>query len=373
MECEHLLTGVAVQKPSLDQTHHRLHIGDARDLSMVADGSVQLVVTSPPYPMIQMWDALFCTQSPAAQDALAQEDGPAAFEAMHQVLDTVWSECARVLSPGGLLCINVGDATRSLGGQFQMYPNHARILNSLTGLGLSVLPDILWRKPNNSPNKFMGSGMLPGGAYVTYEHEYILIARKGGRRVFRTKTDRELRRQSAYFWEERNLWFSDLWTGIRGTRQDLTSAERKRSAAYPLALAHRLIQMYSVYGDTVLDPFVGTGTTMAAALASGRHSIGLDQDPSLKAHVESALSEAVVMAHPMALGRLQHHARFVDARIASGKVIKHRHEGYGMPVMTSQETGLELRHPVALAPAACDAPASIHAVATVVPLAWPEE
>ncbi len=373
-----------MQNALLDQTHHRLHIGDARDLKMVADGSVQLVVTSPPYPMIQMWDVLFCAQSPVAEDALAQDDGPAAFEAMHQVLDGVWAECARVLSTGGLVCINVGDATRSLGGQFQMYPNHARILTALAGLGFSVLPDILWRKPNNSPNKFMGSGMLPGGAYVTYEHEYILIARKGGRRVFRTKADRELRRQSAYFWEERNRWFSDLWTGIRGTRQDLTSADRKRSAAFPLELAHRLIQMYSVYGDTVLDPFVGTGTTMAAALATGRHSIGVDQDPLLAAHVESALSEAVAMAHPMALGRLQRHARFVDARIAGGKVIKHRHDGYGMPVMTSQETGLELRHPVALAPAACgeaqciacaapDGPPFIHAVATIVPVAWPEE
>jgi DNA modification methylase len=185
----------------------------------------------------------------------------ACFEAQHQALDAVWAECARVLADGGFLCVNIGDATRSLNDQFCLYPNHARILTAAMRLGLTPLPDILWRKPNNSPNKFMGSGTLPAGAYVTYEHEYILILRKGGKRQF-SKEEQARRAASAYFWEERNQWFSDLWTDLLGADQRLLDPEaRARSAAYPLELPYRLILMYSIEGDVVLDPFVGTGTT----------------------------------------------------------------------------------------------------------------
>ena len=121
----------------------------------------------------------------------------------------------------------------------------------------------------------MGSGMLPAGAYVTLEHEWILILRKGGKRVF-TKAETDLRRQSAIFWEERNHWYSDQWSDILGTSQQLIGkAERQRSAAYPFEIPRRLIAMYSIYGDTVLDPFSGTGTTALAGIQLGRNTIGL--------------------------------------------------------------------------------------------------
>ena len=166
------------------RTEHRLQVGDARRMAALPADSVDLVVTSPPYPMIAMWDDLFGDQNPQIADDLAQGRGARAFEGMHRLLDPVWREVWRVLKAGGLACINVGDATRTLGDDFALYPNHARILQCLSEIGFTILPDILWRKPTNAPNKFMGSGMLPAGAYVTYEHEYILVLRKGRRREF---------------------------------------------------------------------------------------------------------------------------------------------------------------------------------------------
>ena len=229
------------------QTHHQVVCADAREMNAVADESVALVVTSPPYPMIAMWDEMFAGLSAAVRYALAQGDGPAAFAAMHQVLDPVWAECWRVLRPGGFACINIGDATRTVDDHFRLYSNHSRILTAMEALGFSTLPDVLWRKPTNAPNKFMGSGMLPAGAYVTYEHEYILIFRKGNKRTFTRKADKERRRRSAFFWEERNRWFSDVWMDLRGTGQALADPEsRTRSAAFPLELAHRLVQMFSL-------------------------------------------------------------------------------------------------------------------------------
>lgn len=329
------------------QTTHSLHFADARKQPLAPPESVALVVTSPPYPMIAMWDAAFGAMSPTAKRALRQGNGPRAFEAMHAQLDRVWRGCLEALIPGGFLCINIGDATRTLGGQFALYANHARISAALSKLGLTTLPDILWRKPTNAPNKFMGSGMLPGGAYVTYEHEYILIARKGGKRVFSAKA-RQARRESAYFWEERNRWFSDLWTGLRGVNQALSRADRERSGAFPLTLPYRLICMYSLYGETVLDPFVGTGTTMAAAAAAGRSSIGVERDGSLAEAVEASLAASVGIGQARSAARLAEHRAFVAARAASGKVLRHHNAVHDVAVVTAQEKLLELRAPVGI-------------------------
>ena len=259
----------------MEATWHEIHFADSRSMSAVGDETIDLVVTSPPYPMIEMWDEQFVSGDAAIGAALSDEDGGRAFRLMHAALDEIWSECHRTLRPGGLACINIGDAARKIGGEFRLFSNHSRVLQHMAGLGFSILPDILWRKPTNAPNKFLGSGMLPAGAYVTYEHEYILIVRKGGPRRF-SPADKARRRRSAFFWEERNSWFSDVWVDLVGTRQPLGNGEagdreaRVRSAAFPFELSYRLIQMHSLIGDTVLDPFLGTGTTTAAAIASGR-------------------------------------------------------------------------------------------------------
>lgn len=331
-------------------TRHRVHFSDAASLPDVDDGAVDLVVTSPPYPMIAMWDAILADGDAEVAAALESGDGERAFEAMHRGLDTVWAACKRVLCPGGLLCINVGDATRKIADEFRLYPNHARILEAARRLGFSVLPDILWRKPNNSPNKFLGSGMLPGGAYVTYEHEYVLILRNGPPRPFRTAAEKRRRRESAFFQEERNTWFSDLWSDLPGTPQALGDrALRSRSAAFPFELPWRLIQMYSLIGDTVLDPFLGTGTTAVAAAASGRSSIGYERDAGLLDTIRAAMAKAPALGRERARRRLDEHEDFIRRREARGKHAAHRNEPYGIAVVTSQERELRFAAAAAIA------------------------
>ena len=329
------------------KTLHQLLPGDARDLGRVEDASIHLVVTSPPYPMIAMWDDAFASMSAEAKTALDAEDGPAAFDAMHRELDRVWAECFRVLVPGGFACINIGDATRTTGGNFRLFHNHARVLSGAVACGFIVLPDILWRKPTNAPNKFMGSGMLPAGAYVTYEHEYILVLRKGGKRVFAGES-RERRARSAFFWEERNAWFSDVWEGLGGARQPMTTGGRPRSGAFPVDLPHRLIQMYSLYGERVLDPFAGTGTTAVAAVMSGRSSICTDLDPVLLGGIPARLKAAVEQGQATVGKRLAAHRSFVAHRLSEGKTLKHHNLPHDMPVMTRQEVALELVEPVSI-------------------------
>jgi site-specific DNA-methyltransferase (adenine-specific) len=293
-------------------TEHRVVEGDARELDR-PDDSVALVVTSPPYPMIELWDEAFSDLSPAAATALESGDGDAAFDAMHRVLDAVWDEVARVLVEGGIVCVNVGDATRSIGGEFARYPNGARIERALRERGLTPLPSIRWRKPTNGPTKFMGSGTLPTNAYVTHEHEQILVFRNGSKRSF--PAGDEDRYESAFFWEERNRWFSDLWADLPGADQQLEDEARDRAAAFPFAVPYRLIAMYSVYGDTVLDPFWGTGTTSLAAMALARNSVGVDRDGGLVDLGEDRLAAtAVDRSREWNARRLERHDRFLAER-----------------------------------------------------------
>jgi len=296
--------------------------------------------------MIEMWDAAFREMSPPVGDALSSSDGNAAFELMHQELDRVWKHCFRVLRPGRFACVNIGDAVRTIGDDFQIYPNHARIVSAMSKIGFAPLPDVLWRKQTNAPNKFMGSGMLPAGAYVTYEHEYVLIFRKGAKRLFKSEEEKLRRRQSAFFWEERNVWFSDIWTDLKGTSQGLVDeAVRERSAAFPFELPYRLISMYSVYGDTVLDPFLGTGTTAAAAVASGRNSVGVEAHKGFLGTIDRIIRQSVKDGIGRIRGRITQHIDFADSRTKSGYEFKHRNEFYGFYVMTSQERDLLLYQP----------------------------
>ncbi|SDC88192.1 site-specific DNA-methyltransferase [Natrinema hispanicum] len=327
------------------ETTHRVVVGDSRTLSDVADESVELVVTSPPYPMIEMWDDLFTDLDPTIGDALETGDGQAAFEAMHTQLAAVWDELERVLVDGGIACINVGDATRSVDGSFRVYPNHARVLAAFEDRGFEPLPDVLWRKPANSAAKFMGSGMIPPNAYVTLEHEYVLIFRKGGtRREFEPGADR--RYEAAYFWEERNRWFSDVWTDVTGELQTLEAVDdelRERSAAYPLEIPYRLICMYSTYGDTVLDPFWGTGTTTLAAMCAGRSSVGVELEDAFLEVFDDRIDEVPTLSRSVGRTRLERHRAFVERRRQEGKGFEYDADHYDTPVVTKMEQGLRLR------------------------------
>jgi DNA modification methylase len=263
---------------------------------------------------------------------------------MHDYLDGIWEECSRILTDGGIACINIGDATRKIGGDFQLFPNHARITSSLTDLGLRQLPGILWRKPTNSAAKFMGSGMLGLNAYVTLEHEHILVFRKGSNRSTSGK-ETDHRRESAYFWEERNDWFSDIWMDLKGTRQSMPEKyeeARERSGAFPLELPLRLIEMFSVYGDTVLDPFAGTGTTQLAAAMTARSSIGYEIVQDFQAVYEERMQSAEQLSRSRNQRRLEDHVQFVEERKKKGKAPKHTNEFYNFGVTSAQEKRIKL-------------------------------
>ena len=327
---------------------HRIYFKNSNEMSEVPRNSVDLIVTSPPYPMIEMWDPLFCKLNPQIMQSLEEGNGKKAFNLMHNELEKIWEECIGVLKDGGIFCVNIGDATRKINENFQMFPNHVYITDFFQENGFISLPSILWKKPTNAPNKFMGSGMLPPNAYVTLEHEYILIFRKGEMKLTYPPKSRN-RYNSAYFWEERNRWFSDIWSDFRGTLQSLTNRIsyenkniRERSAAFPLELPYRLINMYSIYGDTILDPFWGTGTTSLAAMICGRNSIGYEINPQFENIFNTRIKDIVMLNKSINKERIEDHIDFIDQKIKLGKKIKHQNTNYNFKVITSQEKELLL-------------------------------
>ena len=257
-----------------DKTTHVLSQGDARDLSNIADGTVHLVVTSPPYWTLKEYPSV------AGQLGAIQ-----AYETFLNELDKVWSECARVLVPGGRICCVVGDVCvprRKLGKHF-VIPLHADIQVRSRAIGLDVLTPILWLKIANGTTEARGNGAgfygkpYQPGAIVKNDVEYILFLRKGGEYRKVTPMQRAL---SIVTKEEMQSWWRPVWVDIRGA-----STRSGHPAPYPASLAERLIRMFSFAGDVVLDPFAGTGSTSIAAVASGRSSIGVEIDPG---YVESA-------------------------------------------------------------------------------------
>jgi len=232
----------------------------------VNDSSVHLVVTSPPYPMVGIWDDFFTEVSASSYDA------------MHEYLNQVWREVERVLVPGGIACINIGDATRTRDGLFHLYPNHSRIIENFEKLGFITLPYVLWKKPTTKPHykgkgAFLGSGFLPPNAYVTLDMEYILIFRKGPPRSFPPKDPD--RYKSRFTKKERDEWFSQVWK-VQGVRQSVDGLER-RVAAFPEEIPRRLIRMFSVQADLILDPFLGSGTSLKVAIELGRKFVGYEK------------------------------------------------------------------------------------------------
>lgn len=271
-------------------TTHKILIADSRNMLEVEDESVHLIVTSPPYPMIEMWDELFKSLDERIEERwreLSSEEEEKKerlireiYELMHENLALTWKECFRVLVEGGIMCVNVGDATRSINGCFRLFPNHSKVIEHCERIGFITLPYILWKKPTNRPKYkgkgcFLGSGFLPPNAYVTLDCEFILIFRKGGIRKFPRNDER--RKASSFTKEERDKWFSQIWE-IQGAKQ---TVDERRVASFPEEVPRRLIRMFSVIGDVVLDPFLGTGTTMKAAIELERNSIGYEIDESL--------------------------------------------------------------------------------------------
>jgi site-specific DNA-methyltransferase (cytosine-N4-specific) len=265
-------------------------------MSEVVDNSVQLMLTSPPYPMIQMWDSQFCQTDPKIKQSWEKlstnpKIAGQIYDLMHENLTKTWQETYRVLIEGGMAAINIGDATRRLDNKFRLFPNHSRIIEACEKIGFTTLPYILWKKPTTKPHykgkgAFLGSGFLPPNAYVTLDCEFILLFRKGNLRKFPPRD--QIRYESKFTKEQRDEWFSQIWT-LKGTRQTTDEIER-RTAAYPNEIAERLIKMFSIKGDTVLDPFLGSGTTMKAAIHNQRSCIGYEVEENLLPTIQKTIN-----------------------------------------------------------------------------------
>lgn len=248
------------------ENYHRLIQGDARDLTFIEEESIHLVVTSPPY-----WTLKKYRENPNQMGHIQD------YEEFIRELSKVWSECFRVLVPGGRLVCIVGDVclSRKTFGRHVVVPLHADIAVSCRKIGFDNLNPIIWHKISNATyeikngSKFLGKPYEPN-AIIKNDIEFILMQRKpGGYR----KPTLEQRRLSMIDKKDFDEWFQQFWR-ITG------ASTREHPAPFPVEIAHRLIRMFSFIGDTVLDPFCGSGTTMVAAIMDGRNSIGVEIEPS---------------------------------------------------------------------------------------------
>lgn len=257
------------------RTSHRLRLGDARDLSWIPDGSVHLVVTSPPYWTLKQY-------APGNEGQMGHFTD---YEHFLQELDRVWRECARVLVGGGRICCVVGDVCipRKRGGRHYLVPLHADIQVRARRLGLDCLQPILWHKIANGSTEVEGNGSgfygkpYQPGAIIKNDIEYVLFLRKGGEYRSVSTIQKAL---SMLTREEMTSWQRSIWSDIRGA-----STRDGHPAPFPVELAERLIKLFSFAGDTVLDPFAGTGSTSQAAIITGRNSVANEIEP---AYVEIA-------------------------------------------------------------------------------------
>jgi site-specific DNA-methyltransferase (adenine-specific) len=301
----------------MEPTTHRLIHGDARDLSFLEDASVHLAVTSPPY-----WNLKRYNENP---DQLGHIQD---YETFLTELDKVWRQVYRVLVPGGRLVCVVGDVcvARHDFGRHLVFPLHSDICVLCRRIGFDNLNPIVWHKISNASyevangSKFLGKPYEPN-AIIKNDMEFILMQRKPG--GYRKPTEAQ-RKASKIKKEDFNRWFQQIW--------NLTGASTKlHPAPYPLELATRLVRMFSFVSDTVLDPFCGSGTTMVAALRSGRNSIGVEIDPEycrmaaryLKAENGDLFSTAKILfekAVPESTGLVKEDRTLYEVRPAKKKL-----------------------------------------------------
>lgn len=246
-------------------------LGDARELDWVPAESVHLVLTSPPYWTLKEYP-------PNPNQVGAVTDYPRFLDE----LDKVWKHCVRVLVPGGRVVCVVGDVclSRRRHGRHVVMPLHADIVVRACKVGLDNLSPIFWYKISNANYEVeRGSGFLgkpyEPNAIIKNDVEFILMLRKPG--GYRKPTD-EQREASRLTSEEHQEWFQQVWN-LPG------ESTRHHPAPFPFQLAYRLVRMFSFWGDTVLDPFMGTGTTLLAAAKCGRNAIGVEIEPQ---YVEKA-------------------------------------------------------------------------------------
>lgn len=249
-------------------TTHHLFLRDARVFDDLAPNSVHLIVTSPPYWTLKQY-----------RHAEGQLGHVSDYETFLTELDRVWTRCFDALVPGGRLVCVVGDvclSRRKNDGRHTVVPLHASIQERCRRIGFDNLAPIIWHKianaayevENGAPG-FLGKPYEPN-AVIKNDIEFVLMQRKPGGYRKPSLAERVL---SVISMEDYQRWFQQIWSGVTG------ASTRDHPAPFPVELAERLIRMFSFVGDTVLDPFLGTGTTSVAAARCGRHSIGCEVDP----------------------------------------------------------------------------------------------
>jgi modification methylase len=260
-------------------THHDLCLGDARAMQLSSE-SVHLVVTSPPYWTLKEY-----------RDSEGQLGHVADYDTFLGELDQVWQHCFDALVPGGRLICVVGDvclSRRKNNGRHTVVPLHASIQEHCRAIGFDNLAPIIWHKIANAVHEVEnGSGFLgkpyEPNAVIKNDIEFILMQRKPGGYRQPTVATRVL---SVISDANHKTWFQQIWTGLTG------ASTRNHPAPYPLELAERLIRMFSFVGDTVLDPFLGTGTTTLAAMRNGRNSIGYEIDGYYLSHARKRIQNS---------------------------------------------------------------------------------
>ncbi|MCI4626540.1 MAG: hypothetical protein L3V56_11345 [Candidatus Magnetoovum sp. WYHC-5] len=256
-------------------TSHRVIIGDSRYMLEVPDETVHLIITSPPYWQLKDY---------GDKNQIGYNDS---YEEYINNLNLVWAECFRVLYDGCRLCINVGDqfARSTYYGRYKVIPIRTEIIKFCEAIGLDYIGAIIWQKVTTCNTSggasIMGSYPYPRNGMLKIDYEFILIFKKPGNPPAVSKDIKELSKLTK---EEWNLYFYGHWN-FPGQRQG------KHLAMFPEELPRRLIKMFSFVGDTVLDPFLGSGTTSLVAKNLNRHSLGYEINKDFIPIIESKLAE----------------------------------------------------------------------------------
>jgi site-specific DNA-methyltransferase (adenine-specific) len=258
---------------------HTVYLADARRMPELGDESIHLVVTSPPY---------WCIKDYGSAGQIGRHQG---YEEYLADLRRVLVECLRVLHRGCRAAVNIGDQylRAKEHGRYRIQPIPAHLTGIGLELGFDFMGSIIWRKISTTHPSggctLMGSIYYPRDGHITYEHEYILLFRKPGRPP---AVSAEAKERSRLTLEQRSTWFRGVWDDIAPVRRG------EHEAMFPVELPRRLIRMYSCWGETVLDPFLGSGTTCEAAAATGRSSVGYEINPEFEALIRSRVAAEFV-------------------------------------------------------------------------------
>ena len=255
-------------------TTHQIIFGDSRAMRLIPDQSVQLIITSPPYWQLKDY---------GSEEQIGFHDN---YETYINNLNLVWQECSRVLSDGCRLCVNIGDqfARSVYYGRYKVIPIRTEIIRFCETIGMDYMGAIIWQKTTtmhtSGGGAVMGSFPYPRNGILKMDYEFILLFKKLGTAP---KPTPEQKAHSAMTKEEWNQYFSSHWN-FRGAKQT------EHLAMFPEELPRRLIKMFSFPGETVLDPFTGSGTTSLAAKHLGRNSIGYEINRNFQTVIREKLS-----------------------------------------------------------------------------------